>query len=190
VPVGSAALERQQGNLPGTAPATKVVWSGTNGPARRAATLPTPSGEGVGTSEAGFGQQASTPQDSTAERTSLGPPGMHGKGAPTPGPVVIPMAPASWRQTFEGRSPREHRARDTWQHGSSATDSSADESLEVEQTAETSLREQVGRPREQRREGNDCGGPSHKAESRFRHDSTIRFAWPGKTVRSAAETLD
>jgi hypothetical protein len=33
VPVGSAAAERQQGNLPGTVPATKVVWSRTHGPA-------------------------------------------------------------------------------------------------------------------------------------------------------------
>jgi hypothetical protein len=47
------------------------------------------------------------------------------------------MTPSAWRQTFEGRSPREHRAQVGWQHAASATDSSADESPEVERTGTT-----------------------------------------------------
>jgi hypothetical protein len=47
------------------------------------------------------------------------------------------MTPSSREQAFEGRSPREHRAYVEWQHPTNATDSSADESLEVERPVES-----------------------------------------------------
>jgi hypothetical protein len=47
------------------------------------------------------------------------------------------MTPSSCELAFNGTSPREYRARVEWKHPTSATDSSADESLEVEREGDT-----------------------------------------------------
>jgi len=114
-------IERQRGNPPGTVPATKVAGQGSTNPqprwlASRGGASPR-------------GKPAT--QGTTAERTDPGPRAKHGGGAPTPQPVEIPMASSPRLQAFKGRSPREHRAVVRWQHQAGATDSSADESLEV-----------------------------------------------------------
>jgi len=82
--------------------------------------------------------------------------------------------PCIKRTAFKGRSPREHRAVVEWKHPANATDSSADESLEVEETGqpiaqkpfECGGKKRARTTRDQRREGNDRGGPCHKVDPR------------------------
>jgi len=109
-------------------PATKVVRSGTQGLASHA-----------GSPARRVNSPRETPalQEPTAKRTSLGSDARHGDGAHAPEPVGAPMTPSPWGQAFKGRSPREHRAPVEWQHTASATDSSADENPEAEQTGAT-----------------------------------------------------
>jgi hypothetical protein len=122
----------------------------------------------AGTAAAGprlGGKASSAPRARDASASRWGASAPQGAGA---------AVAESRKHALEGQSPREHRADARLQCHVTATDSSMDQSLEVERpgpnhrtaTSRTPGRRGVeGKAREQRREGNDRGGPSPVAAS-------------------------